>query len=244
MQIFLDWHPSAATSGLHAVAALAAGRPLNHPAAQAAWQAPATRLATLLETLPQPPEAAWQRLLGRSARITDPRELAEQIVGSASLDNRTEQVAALEQLLAPILSSISQLFPRLEAELELRCRPLREQWDTCGPGLLRDCCRRLGLKPSTETITVLPVYPVLGGAGGIHPAERSLRIEAMLANPHPQLPELVRLAWLVMRLLSPESMTARDLIPAVLASAEEFEAASCNPLTQQLAQQMWLGPDK
>ena len=244
MQIFLDWHPSAATSGLHAVAALAAGRPLNHPAAQAAWQAPATRLATLLDQLSQPPHAGWQRLIGHSARITDPRELAEQTVGPEPLDNRNERVTALEQTLAPILGSISQLFPRLEAELELRCRPLREQWDTCGPGLLRDCCRRLGLKPSAETITVLPVYPVLGGAGEIHPADRSLRIEAVLTNPHPQLPELVRLAWLLMRLLSPESIPASDLIPAVLASAEEVEAASCNPLTQQLAQQTWLGPDQ
>ena len=44
---------------------------------------------------------------------------------------------------------------------------------------------------------VLLIHPALGGAGEAHLAYNSVRIEAVLANPNADLPEVVRLAWLI-----------------------------------------------
>src|SRR5439155_20152019 len=44
------------------------------------------------------------------------------------------------------------------------------------------------------------VNPALGGGGEAHLAYNSLRIEAVLANPNAELPEVVRLAWLIAQL--------------------------------------------
>jgi hypothetical protein len=41
------------------------------------------------------------------------------------------------------------------------------------------------------------VHPALGGGGEAHLAYNSVRIEAVLANPVAELPEVVRLAWLI-----------------------------------------------
>lgn len=242
MQISLNWQPSVTASLIHAVAALAAGRSLLHAAADAAWRKRATRLAQQLADLPIGSHAAWQRLRTQAAHESRAAQLAAGTVGPESFPGREERVQGIEYELESILACGAELFPRLEAELELRSRPLREQWEACGPGLFREACRRLQITAPSLRATVLPVYPVLGGGGGLQGDGSGVWIEAVLTNPYPQLPEFVRLAWLLMRLVTHDQYAPAEVIPSVLMAAEEVEAACCDPLTLKLAHQAWLDP--
>ena len=40
------------------------------------------------------------------------------------------------------------------------------------------------------------MQPATGGGGRAHPLYNAVSIEAVLANPHPELPEVTRLGWL------------------------------------------------
>jgi hypothetical protein len=132
--------------------------------------------------------------------------------------------------------------PNLTDELALRERPLREQWEARGPGLIWNIANltEAGLVP--EQADVLLVRPAFGGAGAAHLQANSLRVEAVLANPHAELPEVVRLAWLVAQLdldlprHSEEIQADRlphvarlAMIPPVLKAAEAVELVRYSP---------------
>jgi hypothetical protein len=99
---------------------------------------------------------------------------------------------------------------------------------------------------------VVLVRPVLGGMAVAHLPYNSVRIEAVLANPHVQLPETVRLAWglaqLNLDLPVFSEMIHGDrlpmigqlaMLPLTLKAAEHVELATCDEPTIQLAIQAW-----
>jgi hypothetical protein len=177
-----------------------------------------------------------------------------------------------------LLGEFAQAFQsaQLEKELELRIRPLREQWDAFGPGLLY---RVRKPSPATGTPIVIAVPP-LGSQGGGWPllpglqSDSSLEdntatdekpsvqpaglapqvlIQAVLTNPHPTLPEVVRLAWLILvaeawSCHSHEAWAVAgrrspvELIPLVLEAAEWVELARGDESTRELAQRVWCQP--
>ena len=103
-----------------------------------------------------------------------------------------------------------------------------------------------------ESCPVLLVHPARGGGGAAHLPYNSVRIEAVLANPHAELPEVLRLAWLIAQLnldlpaiseaINPARLphVARfALLPAVLAAAEIVELARLSPESLQQAITAW-----
>ncbi len=71
-----------------------------------------------------------------------------------------------------------------------------------------------------------------------------MTIEAVLANEHFQLPEVVRLGWLLAQLVyhQDESDTRQrglELVTPVLKAAEVVELAHCDPPTTRLALDAW-----
>jgi hypothetical protein len=95
-----------------------------------------------------------------------------------------------------------------------------------------------------ESARVCLVLPAAGGHGVVHAPTNTVRLEALLANPHPRLPEVVRLGWLLGQLqadLPPlvehvpagraESLMMLAMVPATLAAAEDVELASCDAAT-------------
>jgi hypothetical protein len=103
-----------------------------------------------------------------------------------------------------------------------------------------------------ERADVLLVHPALGGGGAAHLAYNACRMEAVLANPHFQLPEVVRLAWLLAQLhndlplnqgnLSRDRVTTVGTlaaIPPVLMAAEEVELVRFDDATLRLALAAW-----
>jgi hypothetical protein len=99
---------------------------------------------------------------------------------------------------------------------------------------------------------VLLVHPVLGGGGEAHLLYDSLRVEAVLYHPVPELPETLRLAWLIAQLnqelpgyseaIDPvrlHDLAAIALVPAALMSAEYVDLARFDEPTLARALQAW-----
>jgi hypothetical protein len=153
---------------------------------------------------------------------------------------------------AAVEAAARDALPQWTEELALRERPLREQWEARGPGLLLQIGNWTDEDLLVPECEVLLVHPALGGGGEAHLAYNSVRIEAVLANSVTELPEAVRLAWLIAQLQLDlprysESIHADRLphvarfamLPVTLAAAETVELARYTPENLQLAISAW-----
>ena len=83
-----------------------------------------------------------------------------------------------------------------DSETHLRMRPLREQWEARGPGLLKYAGQQLPWLTWPSHPVIHLVAPQQGGGGRVV-TESEIEFETMLFHPHPALPEIARLAWLL-----------------------------------------------
>lgn len=100
--------------------------------------------------------------------------------------------------------------PKLPEQLPLRSRPIRDGWETYGPGILRTIERRIWYSEANGSvvpedwwpsqITARMLHPVRGGDGDLCIDGESFWFEATLTNVDPRIPEVMRLAWLALRL--------------------------------------------
>ena len=88
-------------------------------------------------------------------------------------------------------------------ELRLRQRPLREIWEASGPGMLFQIGRQT-MRPIVSRLQVQGLLPLCGGFGRSFAESDCVQIELVLANPTAEVPEVVRLAWLVAQLSIPD----------------------------------------
>ncbi|MCU0877277.1 MAG: hypothetical protein MUF06_05780 [Pirellulaceae bacterium] len=238
MPIQITWKRSPAASALHAADCQSRGLALADPRLSEAMGAPTARLKGAIEGSGSPPGRLWRHLAGLAGRLDSPRQIAEvALAKTIGRGNRFEAtVGTLADCLAAVLAAQRSALPSLDDELAMRERPLREQWEARGPGILTHVAQltEAGLYP--EQAEVLLVHPALGGGGAAHLPYNSVRIEAVLANPHADLPEAVRLAWLLAQLnldlpaYSEEVPADRlphvarlAMLPAVLLAAEQVE---------------------
>jgi hypothetical protein len=189
--------------------------------------------------------AYWEHVLALSASNLSADQLARQALAQTLPAN--EQPADAGKLTAALVAlhgAMARCVPNLPEELSLRSGPLIEAWNARGPGMLRSMARLTRIACVPHEARVLCVYPLLGGGGAAIPEAGAVTIEALLANPHPQLPETVRLGWLLGQLFvappAAGSSLERDryqqcvrlgCIPAALAAAEDVEWARCNEET-------------
>ena len=250
----IRWKPHALASFLHAAEAIGRGVPLADSRLAEALGPPAAMLAGEIAAAGLPAARFWRQLLPLSAEIQGTRMLTETAV--AKTVGRTGKfesiVSALSAAIGAVESAGRAALPNVAEELELRERPLREQWEARGPGLLYQLANLTDERLLPESCTVVLVHPALGGAGQAYLAANQVHIEAVLANPHPELPEVVRLGWLIGQLqldlpaFSEQIHADRlphiarfALLPPILAAAETVELAAYNPQTLQLAITGW-----
>ncbi|MFK8113407.1 MAG: hypothetical protein AB8B91_14480 [Rubripirellula sp.] len=96
-------------------------------------------------------------------------------------------------------------FPKLNDQLDLRARPLRDRWGTVGPGLLREVERQIWDSSPPKNwwvsgVKTLMVQPIRGGDGGFSLDHSTLWMEAMLTDADPAVPEVLRIIWLLTRM--------------------------------------------
>lgn len=201
MATHVRWMASGSTSCFHAAAAILDGRALVDRPLHDALAEPAAELGGWLESKGVKPRELLAHLLPLSAEIDANGELAR--VALTKLLG-VQGAGRLTQGLSGLLTSLENGFLRVHAdaleELDLRSRPLREQWEARGPGLLASLARHTEAQLLPPQADVVLVQPVLGGYGEAWPLYNRVQIEAVLANPHAELPEVVRLGWLLAQL--------------------------------------------
>lgn len=171
----------------------------------------------------------------------------------------------LDQTARSILSRLNearhlffQRFPKLDEQLPLRARPLRERWLAIGPGLLREIERQVWQNsPPNDwwpsSVTVSTVQPLTGGGGGFDPDADSIWIEAMLTDADPSIPEVLRVVWLVTSLAIETHIRSRTgqrmisnawslvSVPLVLSAGSHLEMFHGDQLPIAQAVGMWRG---
>ncbi|MGV3483089.1 MAG: hypothetical protein ACO1RT_01585 [Planctomycetaceae bacterium] len=105
--------------------------------------------------------------------------------------------SAIASRLAEVRLVHTERYPKLAEQLELRGRPLREQWDGYGAGLLKRIGKLTHSSFLPKQVTAILVSPYRGGDGGFDAREARIWIEAVLTNSVADVPEILRLVWLV-----------------------------------------------
>ena len=255
MAMRLRWLVSTSTSALHATAALVAGRELADSRLFAALEGPAREFGSQKRG---GADAALllEHLVGLSAGIGNNVELARvALTKIAGGGVATAHAPALARWIAQVEAEFMAVHPESIGELELRSGPLREQWEARGDGLLANVVRMAEPELLVETADVVPVHPAVGGQGHAHHLYNLVRIEAVLANPFPDLPEVVRLAWLLAQLnvdlprYQGEMKQGRAvevgslaLLPAVCNAAQEVELVRDASASVARAVELWKLP--
>jgi hypothetical protein len=222
---------------------------------------PVTGINTRLISASIDVAAFWQHYRREVARTDDGRaSCAAALLAAGCSELQLEQTTkAVSSRLSECRTQFQHRFPKLEDQLKLRGRPLSEQWNECGTGLLRQIQRRIwGTSPPDNwwptRIDGLLVQPMRGGDGGYQLSPPSIWMEAMLTDADPAVPEVLRLASLVTGLAIERHLqdSAGQLaqawqlavVPLVLAAARELELIRGATLPIAEATRMWqLGGD-
>jgi hypothetical protein len=239
----LTWKAPFITTCLHLADGLARGLPLADPRLEPATTA-AVRLKCAVEGCGAPPGRMWRLLTGLSGQNQSPAQIAEiaLIKTIGRVERMSSTAAALAGAIADLQIAVRNAAPSLGDELVLRERPLREQWEARGPGLMHQVVSLTESALMPPLADVLLVHPAFGGAGMAHLPFNSIRIESVLANPHETLPEILRMAWLLSQLqldlpLFSENIHADRLphvarlamLPAVLKAADNADLVRYSP---------------
>jgi hypothetical protein len=202
MNVNVQWRSSANVSNLHISWAAAKKQSLVDPRVAGLVEEAARDLAAAIEGTQLPPERFWRNLVPLAAKFESRRQLVEAaVVKTEGRSSRFEMVVTtIAAKVAAVEGAVKAALPTMEADLALRERPLREQWEARGPGMMQRIGKLTDQALIVEECEVLLVHPALGGYGEAHLPYNSARIEAVLANPHAELPESARLAWLIAQL--------------------------------------------
>ena len=257
MSLAVRWITHVGTSSLHAAEALLREPTLVDPKLTAAIREPGWDLAQEIAVQGWDEIRYWRQLLCMAHQFENKRQLAQIALFRAfgTTKPQPENLAALAGRLTDLQLAYNRAFPEMANELALRSRPLREQWEARAPGLLRTALSLTEDKILVPGVDILLVQPALGGYGVAQLYNNTVRIEAMLANPHDRLPEVVRLAWMVLQLNLDLPMFSEEIhgerlpmiaglamLPLALHAAQEVELARFDFELLQLALTAWRVP--
>lgn len=256
MTMRLRWLPSQSASGLHAASALARGERLVDGQLAAALEAPAASLRREILAARLPEARFWRMACALSTTFDNSRQLAKMAIYRSTGQSAVGEMAErLGERIADVEAVVNEHRPDLMQELSLRARPLREQWEARGPGLLNLLFQSTDPRLQVDAADVILVLPVLGGGGEAQLQNNSVRIEAVLANPHDKLPEVLRLGWMLAQLHLDLPHYAQEIavdrlpllaalamIPVTLSAAEQVELVHFDDHLVRLAIEAWHVP--
>jgi hypothetical protein len=252
----LHWQASPLVSGLHAADLLLRKQPLADPTLAAALADPVEKLDLALREDHLPAEKFLSHLLGLAPGINGLTELTE--VALTKTIGRTEAAPRMpwyRGLLTDVKNAFTAALPELPANLTRDLEPLRQRWNAEGVAVLAGVVNASEPGILVEDAAVVGVYPAQGGGGAASLPYNVARIELVAGDPVPELPELLRLVWLLsmLNLDLPrygENIPADRLpltaglatVPLTLAAAEGVRLARGDPATVGLAVRTWLAP--
>lgn len=234
MRLDLQWRASPRATLLHAIRLLANERPvIDHPIVSlVAPSIPALRRLGLNEPF-------WGQLLPMACRDVELSLLVDEALSRCQLDCSATEVSRL-------LNAAEQQVMRSDLdvteELRLRQRPLRELWEASGPGMLFQI-GRWTMRPIVSRLEVDGLLPLCGGFGQSFADFDRVQIELVLTNPAADVPEVIRLAWLIAQLSIPAdadvAVNRLALVPCCLAAAAPLGLAVCQPRSLANSLRLW-----
>lgn len=237
----LQWIPSATSSCYHAAEGLRRGLQLASPSLTARFAEAAENLAAEIRSVGLDEDRVWTYLCAYAHQLEANRQLITQALQkTAGAHGFTGRVAeGLVGRVADLEAAMKADLPDADTELQHRRGPIEQHWKARGPGLLRAFASVTDEGLLAGRAEIVLVYPAFGGGGTAHLNNNSIRVEAVLANVQPELPETVRVGWLLAQLnhdipIYGERVHRSRLpllaqlatLPPILQSAEVVELAS------------------
>jgi hypothetical protein len=251
----LHWKKSNSTSALHAAECLWKfhSQVIDENLSDKLGPA-AERLGTCLQDLaPLDSQTLWSSLVALGSKIESNSALSNQLL-SDHVEGFVEQALAQRLIgsITEVEAAFKLLFPKYLEQIAYRMRPLEEQWIGYGNGFLAHLRRLTRCDAWIPEADVIGVQPILGGAGRAHCEHQCVHIEAVLTNPMAELPEVVRLGWLLSQLYSLEfrnqsgltnetlhRITPIAMLVPCLAAGETLELTKCNESIAELSIENW-----
>ena len=202
MPTAIRWKTSLSATCMHAVACRRAGVPAADPQLAAALEPAIDALVAELADALWPVDELLGHLAALSAEFENNRELVTRGLAKLQVKTTEGQIHRVAGRIADVEAALRRHQPEIVEELAVRGGPLREQWDACGPGMLLEIGRLTDAAVVPEAAEIVLVAPYAGGHGTAHARQNRITLEAVLVNPVPELPETVRIAWLVGQLNS------------------------------------------
>jgi hypothetical protein len=249
----LRWKTSVSATCLHMAMCRAAHLPPADAQSSGDTERWLDALVAEITAIGWPPFAVLHEMTSLTVDIGNNRNLVDRVASQLQLSAGDAAARArVAGAIADVETAVARLQPDLVSELESRVRPLREHWEARGPGILAEMRRLTDPVALPEAADVVLVAPHIGGYGAAHPRQNRVLLEAVLYHPLPQLPETLRLAWLLGQLNSDLPAIA-DALPAgrgfsavklamiapVLAAAEVVELGRCDEATIAVALGSW-----
>ncbi len=111
---------------------------------------------------------------------------SEDIVKAASSIRQIEQLYLEQQ-------------PNVEEQLRYRIGPLLQYWDGYGNAIFAHLRRLTEVPRKSAQIDLFAVAPINNGDGFASSKHKAIAMESLLVNPVQELPEVLRLAWLLLK---------------------------------------------
>jgi hypothetical protein len=228
----IRWKASLSATCLHAALCRQAGIAAANALPGEAIQRPADALYDEIANGGWPVDALLSQLAALASEYENNRELVTRALTRLDIYSVESVVGRVAGAIADLEAALRRVQPEIVDELAVRGRPLMEQWEARGPGILNQLARSTDELIVPETAEIVLVAPYAGGHGVAHAPVNRVTFEAVLVNPHAELPETVRLAWLLGQLNSDLPRFA-DALPTGTASgtfgATTFRAAMLAP---------------
>ncbi|EAQ77590.1 hypothetical protein [Blastopirellula marina] len=250
----LTWLASSSASFMHVAELLRRGDTIDDSGLAAVIQQPLDLLCAELDTSGINIRQFWRHVVPLAAGIESEQELVDVIFRKIG-GGGPGASARIAGRIRDLKLAMRNAKPHLTDELAQRGGPLREHWEARGPGLLRQFADLTSDDLVVETAQVILVQPCRGGGLRAHLPYNSVRMEAVLYDPEPKLPEVVRLAWGISQLnldlpvysevISPDrlpTIAGLAALPAILTAGEHVELTKFNPDTLILACELWRFP--
>jgi hypothetical protein len=255
----LRWTSQSPLSAIHAAHAVATGATCNDRKTEQALASPVAEINSRLLSASLDIAAFWKRLHAETLFQVPPEQACAIALSAAGCSElQVDQTArVILNRLGDSRVAFDRRFPKLSEQLKLRGRPLRDQWETYGPGLLSNITQQIwNDSPPADwwpsRVEAILVQPMRGGDGGYDADAARIWIEAVLTDIDPSVPEVLRLAYLITQLAIDSHTRERSsdgtstslpwtigLVPITLTAGKELELVRSPGLPIDTAMRLW-----
>lgn len=251
MNCQLNWPIRPDTSIFHAAAAVSRGKSLIGRNLEAALQKPVAEFDAFAGACGITAPALWEAICGSSVLSDGLGDTCDLVHRKAfgpgvSKTGVAEHVRDVAMKGRPFFQDVAQ-------ELQVRKEQLEMKWRPRGNSILVELSRLTDERIVAPKADIALVSPMTGGGGAAHLDYNSIRLEAVSTDPNPDLPEVVRIAWLISQLQSDlpafsetlnrlrvPLVSAMALLPPTLEAAERVELVTGPETLMPVAVERWI----